>query len=336
MKKVIWFQPLLLAALSVSNAMADHPSAAFGSETSGPINTISAIPLAKDQWALGVRTELTNFNSFSDAQLEEFAASGKEGVHSVDVLTSTSIAVGYGVSENLTLSVRIPYIRRENIREGELDLVPEVHSHGDASGIGDAVLLGQYRFVNKNNVGAALLLGVKAPTGRTDAKDTAGARQETEFQPGSGSWDLLLGAAISKQGTAGIGVHANILAQITTEGAQATKMGDAVFFNAALVYRLPEFQHSHDATIRNAAPHRHMSWDLLLEINAENRQADKVLGIKEANSGGTLVFLSPGVRFSAASKWGGFLQVGVPVGERSRGEQAGIQYRVTAGFSVAL
>ena len=103
MKKVIWFQPLLLVALSGSNAMADHPSAAFGSETSGPINTISAIPLAKDQWALGVRTELTNFNSFSDAQLEEFAASGKEGVHSVDVLTSTSIAVGYGVSENLTL-----------------------------------------------------------------------------------------------------------------------------------------------------------------------------------------------------------------------------------------
>ena len=336
MKKVIWLQPLLLAALSVSNAMADHPSAAFGSETSGPINTMSAVPLANDQWAFGFRTDVIRFNAFSDAELEGFAASGREGVHSMDALSSTSIAVGYGVTEDLTLSVRLPYVRRDNIREGEFDLAPEVHLHGDSSGIGDAVLFGQYRFLKKQNLNAAVLLGVKAPTGKTNVNDKAGSRQETEFQPGTGSWDILLGAAISRQGNAGIGYHANFLSHIATEGAQHTRMGNAFFLNAALVYRLPQSKHGHDADLKNTVRHHHSNWDLLLEMNAENRQADKVLGIDEANSGGTLVYLSPGIRFSSGSSWGGFLLIGVPIGERLRGEQAGVQYRVTAGFSATL
>lgn len=338
MKMSIWLQPLIfpLVALSATNAMADHPTVVFGSGTSGPINTVSAVPLAMDQWALGFRTEITHFDAFSDAELEGFAASGREGVHSMDVLGSTSIAVGYGVTENLTLSVRLPYVRRENIREGEVDVVPEVHLHGDSSGIGDAVILGQYRFLNKQSLNAAVMLGVKAPTGKTNVNDNAGSRQETEFQPGTGSWDILLGAAIGKLGNAGIGYHANFLSHITTEGAQDTRMGNAFFLNAALVYRLPESKHSHDADVKNTARHNHAHWDLLLEINAENRQADKVLGIDEANSGGTLVFLSPGIRFSSGSNWGGFLLIGVPIGERLSGEQAAIQYRVAAGFSAAL
>lgn len=325
----------MIAAFSFTNAMADHPGVTFGADSSGPINTISSIPLAKGQWVFGMRSDITNFDAFSNNELEGFAARGIEGAHSVDKLSSTSVAIGHGVSDNLTIGLRLPYVKRDNIREGELDGgVPEVHSHSDTSGIGDAVVLGQYRFMKKDTLSTSLLLGIKAPTGKTNVKDSGGARQETEFQPGTGSWDLLLGLAMSKQARR-IGYHANILYQRTTEGSQDTEIGDVLFYNAALSYRLSRSKHGHDTHDKNST-HKHSAWDLLLEINAEDRKKNKILGAKEANSGGTIIYLSPGIRFSSASGWGGFLSIGIPVSERLNGKQTDINYRITGGFAVAF
>ena len=76
-----------------------------------------------------------------------------------------------------------------------------INTRGNSSGFGDVSMLGQYGFHNNAQTGtsAAVLFGFKAPTGSTNQRDANGELFEAEFQPGSGSWDALLGAAFTKR-----------------------------------------------------------------------------------------------------------------------------------------
>ncbi len=322
---------------AVSNAFADHPTLAFGSEAAGTINTISAETMPQGEWGFGVRTERIRNKSFNSEQLEGFALQGLEGIHSVDKIINTSLSFAYGVSEKLMLMARLPHIQRTNIRESELELgVPEAHVHGDSSGLGDLSVFSQYRAFKNEHTDASILLGLKAPTGTTDVRDIEGVRFETEFQPGTGSWDAQFGAAVARKiGKAGL--HASILFNKTTEGSQSTRLGDAWFYSAALSYRLGGEDHSHHdhAHDRGAGSHG-LSLNLLLELNGETRSQDKVAGVSEANSGGTTVYLSPGVKVSLGNGLGGFLSIGIPVLKDHNGTQTEAELRMVAGLSLAL
>jgi len=314
---------------------ADHPTIAFGIEGTGAINTISANPLPAGSWGFGIRTEVINNDEFSTEQLENFAAAGKEGVHSVNQITNTSIAVSYGATENLSVSARLPYIERENIREGELEMgMPEAHTHGDSSGVGDLLVLGQFRTQKTADLDAALLFGIKATTGETHEKDDEGERFETEFQPGSGSWDYLLGGSVSKS-SGKWGYHANVLYNKTTEGSQSTEIGDALTYNVALSYRLGHDHSEHSHSGENHESARDLFWDMSLELNGETRRKNKISGESEYNSGGTTVFLTPGLRVTS-NNLSGFISIGVPVVENQHGTQTDVDSRVVAGLSIGF
>jgi hypothetical protein len=320
-----------VTVFSLNSAQADHPTIAFGSESSGPINTIPATLLPKGAASVGIRTEVIDFDRFSDSRLEDFASTGEEGVHSVDRLVTTSVSFAYGMTDDLSVSVRLPHVKRKNIREGELEGgVPEAHEHGDADSIGDLVVLGQYRFLNTHSVDVSLLGGIKVPTGKTTLKDD-GARLETEFQPGSGSWDGLLGLAASIE-MERVGVHGNVLYSLNSEGDQDTEIGDAFFYNLGLTFNLTDAIHqgSHQHS------HRHLKWDAMLELNGELRDKNEVDDSKEDNTGGNLLYLSPGLRLSSSEGWGAFLSVGFPVHDDLNGIQTDVDYRVVAGFGFAF
>lgn len=318
-------------------AVADHPTIAFGSEVAGAINSISATPLPVGTLGVGLRSEIIKNDAFSTVQLEDFAAAGLEGVHSIDKITNTSLSLSYGATENLSISARLPYITRDNIRESEIedeDGVPEAHTHGDSAGVGDLLLFAHYRLLKRSSTDITLLLGIKAATGQTEETDLDGIRFETEFQPGTGSWDILLGAAISKK-DGNMGYYANILYNKTTEGSQSTEIGDAFSYNAALTYRLDENHAAHDHEHDSGSENSGLKWDLSIELNGETRQKNEIAGVSEENSGGTTVFITPGIRVSSG-KFSGFISYGVPVAEDQNGKQTDIDSRIVAGISLAL
>jgi hypothetical protein len=312
-------------------ARADHPAIAFGSEAAGPIGTIPAQPLPTGTWSAGFRTEYVDFDRFSDSELIGFAERGEEDVHSVDSILNASVAVAYGWSDDLTVSVRLPYVKRESIREGEIeDGEAEAHSHGNSAGVGDLTLLSQLRVVDGPAIDLSLIGGIKAPTGSTDEKD-AGEKLETEFQPGTGSWDWLFG--VSSSIDAGrFGVHGNLLYDLTTEGAQNTEIGDAFFYNLGLVYQLSNTLHA----AAGQHSHTHFTWDVMLELNGESRQKNQTDGDTDANSGGDIIYLSPGVRVSSASSWSLFMSAGYPVYDDLNGIQTDNDYRLVGGVGFAF
>ena len=195
--------------LAVAPAHAHHPGAVGNTSASGPINTLAASTLGEGMFVAGMQIEQTNLDTLSDALLENaavdaFLAGDDVHFHSVETIRTIALSLGYGITDDLTLSLRIPFVARDNIREGHAhDLPPvtgEVHRLGDATGIGDITVLGQLRVLKDEGLELAALFGVELPTGETgehNAED--GNLFDTEFQPGSDSWDVLFGVAATKR-----------------------------------------------------------------------------------------------------------------------------------------
>jgi hypothetical protein len=356
---------IVAAAGFASAASAHHPSGVSSTNDAGPIATIPATTLERGHSAAAVFLEMVKIDPFSDAQLKTFAGQHIHA-HSMDAIMAPTLIYAYGVTNDLTVIGRLPIVIRTDIREGEHHhlhggaAVNSVVERGDSSGIGDVTLLGQYRFFNNRatRTEAALLLGVKAPTGRTNVDDEQGARFETEFQPGSGSWDGLFGLAFTQRFTAW-SFDTNVLYHQVNKGAQDTDLGDRFHYNAAISYRMtgvpaapagrmslgamPEpmyhggpksrgQQHSHDEP---TAPSPGPALDLVLELNGEWHDHQEIAGAKDPNSGGNVVYLSPGLRLSM-DKWSGFVSLGIPVINNLYGVQAEPDWRLFAGVAVSF
>lgn len=327
-------------ALGAANfAYADHPAVDFGSGTSGPIATIPAATLPKGAAGFGVRAQYVKSERLSDEELQSRAGRHIHA-HSADYLLSPSIAAGYGVSDDFTVALNLPYVRRANIRAGEHGhaggaAINTVNEHGDAAGLGDLTVLGKYRFaaVGQESFGAAALFGLKLPTGETRRTDRQGERFETEHQPGSGSWDPLLGAALTwPLGVARL--DASVLYTLSTKGAQDTELGDRASYGLGLSYRIGGEDDHHDDS--STAPHHHSAWDAVLELNGEWEGKQRIAGVTDPDSGGNVVYLSPGMRFVSSAGWSAVLSLGLPIIQRIRLSHPERDYRVIAGFSWAL
>jgi len=333
--RVALFSVAALLALAVP-VRADHPSAGFSHGIAGPIVTIPAEIMPKGMWAVTARAEFISFDPFSDQALEDGAAAG-EDLHSVDQLLSPSLSFAYGLNERICLAIRVPYVQRDNIREGHLELgVPEVHTHGDSQGIGDLTLLGQWRLAaSEGGPKFAVLAGVKLPTGQTDVASDDGTRFETEHQPGSGSTDPLVGLALSKA-MRSVSLDADVLASFATDGTEDTNLGTRVNYDAAVSFRLGREAASEHTHEHGGAAHTHFVVDGVLEANGDWRDQQTIAGVKDANSGGNLVYLSPGLRAGMEGRWSVSASVGIPVLQDWNGQQHDTSLRVLLGLGVAL
>ena len=132
--------------------------------------------------------------------------------------------------------------------------------------------------------------------------------------------------------TGRFGIHGNLLYNLTTEGSRDTEIGDAFFYNLGIVYTLSTDDHAgaghHD--------HSHIKWDIMLELNGEYRKKNEIDGDSDDNTGGDIIYLSPGVRVSSAANWSLFLSAGIPVHDDMNGRQTDTDYRVVGGAGFAF
>jgi len=365
----------LVLALGTGAASAHHPGIG-GIGGAGGIFTIGAGTLDQGQFAFSTFLDYVRLKQLSDATL--LANIGND-VHGLQSIESRGFAISAGLTNDFMVSVRIPWVRRTGILdEGafvESPPVPEgeeepaslstVHDRGSTSGFGDITALAQYRFLNSTRRGtqAALLFGFKAPTGKTSVVDPFGELFEAEFQPGSGSWDGLFGAAFSQRLTPALSFHANVLAVATGTGTQDTNLGNRFLYNAAIAYRffgettsVPHSHnaleayahagHSHGATDhsraamtakqkRAEASQTHIALDAFLEVNGEWHDKQRTAGIIDPNSGGNTVYVSPGMRLTLEN-WSSYVLLGFPVANELNGIQATPSWRLIGGVSVVL
>jgi hypothetical protein len=331
---------------ATSPALADHSGPSGVGTGGGALNVAGTDVLEQGRAAIGFRLSYTRPEQRSDAKLAALAGEHIHA-HNSDYNLNAAAGAAFGLTSRLTISAELTYVRRDDLREGE-------HSHGggvvtnsvvplgSVSGIGDATLLGKYRLAS----GFALIAGLKVPTGSTHKRSAEGERLETEHQPGTGSWDPILGATASTR-VGALRLDASALWQLSGRGAQHTELGDRVQGGIALSHRFGPAEHHHEAEPHEhsggeehehsgAAPHGHSSWDAFVELTGEWEGRQRVAGEVEQESGGAAAWIAPGARFNAASGWSAALSAGVPVWQDIRSSHPDNRFRVQLALATGF
>jgi hypothetical protein len=236
-----------------------------------------------------------------------------------------TLGFDYSPSRQWGINVQVPYIDRDhgtlafdNTNPGALDTAVS-SSHTKA--LGDVKVLGRYQgFSPDGDLG--MMFGVKFATGKHDENFSsgplAGSPLDRSLQAGTGSTDVILG--IYRFGTLSRSWDwfAQGLYQYAADTKNDFRPGDSV--NANVGVRYMEFG--------NLIPQ--------LQINAKTAPHDTGSNADTVNSGGQIVYVSPGVTvaLSKATKLYGFLQL--PLYQHVEGFQLAPKWNATIGVNIGF
>jgi hypothetical protein len=339
------FAGAALAALA-SPALADHMGP--GSAGSGGVAVFAPDTLDEGHWGLGLRFAYTRPEQRPDAELETLAGEHVHA-HNSRYNLNGSFAVAYGLTHELTLSAELPYVRRDRLREGSHAhsggvAVNGIEQLGTVGGIGDMNLLAKYRLTSGEGLRVAVVGGVKVPTGGTHERSPDGERLETEHQPGTGSWDPILGASAARK-VGDVQVTASALYQIAGKGAQRTRLGDRFQGGISVGRHFGPAEHEHHHDEGDEHPehaehrhqeHKHDSWDAFVELGGEWEGRQTIAGEVERASGGWWTYVAPGFRFNAASGWSAGAAVALPLSQHVRQSHPDNRFRLIVSLANSL
>jgi hypothetical protein len=342
--------PVAVVAAISSPAFADHMGPSGVGSGSG-FAVLSPETLDEGHAAAGFRLIYTRPEQRSDAELEQLAGDHIHA-HNTDYNLSAALGAAYGVTHELTVSIELPYVRRDDLREGTHshdggEAINAVDRLGSIAAIGDASILAKYRVPSAGPITLAVVGGLKVPTGSTHARSTDGERLETEHQPGTGSWDPILGAALGAR-LGSLSLSASALYQVSGNGALHTRLGDRMQGGIALSHRFGEgslqshddaddHEHHHGDELHDAhEPPPHSTWDAFVELTGEWEGRQRLDGETEPASGGKSAWLSPGARFNSANGWSFGAALGVPIWQRIRASHPDNDYRLSLSVGRAF
>jgi hypothetical protein len=224
--------------------------------------------------------------------------------------------VFYRPSSRLGMQVRLPYVFKKNIESAVGE--SQVTTHSD--GIGDASVRTRLEVARFGQALSpprtmALIADVTVPTGSDDHTDASGERLEAHLQPGTGSWAGMAGVAFDAS-LRGSALSASVLARFNGTNGDGYHYGNALLLNAGYA--------------RTLSP----SWEAALELNGRSARRDKTEeGSNDPNSGGSLLYVAPSVRYSVSGLASIQFMLQIPVAQSLYGDQT---ERATARLGVVF
>ncbi|MDR3395204.1 MAG: hypothetical protein P4L70_09420 [Parasulfuritortus sp.] len=232
-----------------------------------------------------------------------------------------TLGLDYTLNRSWGVNVQVPFYDRyhstvdsDTIAAGGFD-ASSSHLHE----LGDIKVMGRYQGLSPDG-DIGLLFGLKLPTGETTANFTAGplagSALDRSLQAGTGSTDLTLGAyrfgALNKDWD----WFAQGLFQTALKTRDDYRPGNALNLNGGF---------------------RYMSWGRWVpqvQVNAKTGARDTGANADTENSGGTLVYLSPGLTFNMnkSAKVYGFVQL--PLYQYVNGVQLAPRWNASIGTTL--
>jgi len=278
---------------------------ASASVSAGPITFNSALPVAKG--ALINREILL---------IHRFKGDVTSANRDLEVNGLASVLV-YGVTSKLALFGVLPYIDKNlDINGGQ-----SIARH--SKGIGDTKLFARYTFFKQDERGKTLRFaafgGFKAPTGDDIQTDSFG-RLPIPLQSGSGAWDTLGGVVMTYQ-TLDYEIDAQLSAN-NKGRANDFALGNEYRADVSLQYRLSPLEDDTHSFLYG-----------VLEANLIHLDRNQLLGMDDDNSGGTSLFLSPGIQY-VTPKYVLEAAVQLPVLQNLNGSALATDFIFTTGFRI--
>ncbi len=182
----------------------------------------------------------------------------------------------YALVTDATLTLNIPYVNKHfETPTGTFD----------ASGIGDITLLGKYRFYRRDlpfgRDQLAFIGGLEFPSGSTSKGP--GLKAAPPLQLGSGGVDGIVGVAAGTT-RSWYSIEAALRGKINSE-AKDFRFGNVLLYDLYLAYQTyPEW------------PTPPAQLNLSVEFNGRTFGDNEIDG-KDVNTGGTVLFISPGIQY---------------------------------------
>lgn len=292
----------------------------------GGLSTTSGETLKIGSVRVAYRIDYTQFERMSNQDIRD-AALEVDGDHAhFDAVRWTmlqTLEISFGATEDLELGASFGSYRANDLREGHVhgDGTLGFHEYGDVTGTTDPWVTAKWRVSRGPSGHWAVFAGVKLPFG----DDTERGEGETDplepsLQPGSGTFDIRLGLACSRWITESLTLDASAAYTYRTEE-DDYQIGDLVLVAAALAWRLTEDMQTFPAA------------SLFLEVAVRHLLRNEEDGEEVENSGGTTLFVGPGLRVSFSARVAWDLALQVPVVQDLHDEQQESLFKFSTGLS---
>jgi len=279
-------------------------------------NNLGLVNEGKGNLLIGLNYDFNNLNTLNAGKDKLDDDSRKRITH------SALLNFGYSISDRLSVETLFTWVnqRRAINQFGNTDLQ-------QTSGIGDAVFLLKYDIPkvigDKSNL--SIGGGAKVPLGSYNEVDGSGITYIADLQPGSGAWDLILYAAISKNYDfrPTMTFSSRIIGRLTgknkdyLEGASTYEYGDEFQIYLGVSDQFLVFNAITNPGI--SFKYRKAKKDII-DINALD------------NTGGEWLFINPSVGIQLSPTIRFQVKAEIPMIGNVDGTQLTPTYRVTSGF----
>ena len=249
------------------------------------------------------------------AQPGQFARDHDELVTTNQNLIAT---FDYTFNQDWALNLVVPVVQREH---RHVETATNEFETWNFTELGDIRVMARRRLATledaQPSIGTlGLTFGLKLPTGRTDIANGMGERAERSLQPGTGTTDLLAGLYYSRHlPTRSLSWFVQGQAQVPLLAGSDYRPGNRYLLDAGLRYGVGD------------------SLGLLLQLNGLVRSRDSGAQGENGDSGGTYLFVSPGISYSLARAVQVYGFVQLPVYRYVNGVQLTADYAVSLGVS---
>ncbi|HEX7054593.1 MAG TPA: hypothetical protein VF211_11745 [Burkholderiales bacterium] len=245
--------------------------------------------------------------------------------HHDEVLTRNHNLLGtldYTFDRDWGVNLQVPIVGRhhEHVHNHMGGQIPE---SWDFTELGDVRVMARRRLATTEDAAAATVsttgvnFGVKLPTGRTDVKNDEGELAERSLQPGSGTTDAVFGAYYSQhRPLESFSWFAQALAQVPLDTHDDYRPGRRLNLDAGVRYEAGD------------------RLGLLLQLNTLLKGRDHGAEAEPEDTGGTFVFLSPGVSYAFTRSLQAYGFVQLPLYQRVNGVQLVPDYALAAGLNL--
>jgi hypothetical protein len=265
----------------------------------------------------GLAEQYTYFNTFQSGG-QDARNPDAEYINSLN----SQAFLGYNFNNRFGLQLNLPVIYREYgaIAEGG-------RVHGSDFGIGDAMLLGNFRLYKSRTVDYTFnwngLAGVKFPTGDSRHLNP----NEPDFAAGIGGHDLALGSG-SFDGVIGTDIFLRRSKLFLTAGTQYSIRSEGDF----------GYQYANDLSW-NGGPGIYLAlkddytFSVQVIVSGEYKKEDTVHGVAMDDTAETSVFLGPQINYTWSTQMSAQLAADLPVSIKSSGDQIVPTLRIRAAIT---